>query len=163
MAEYTYEGVNGLETGLHGLVDGLAGDNSGGLKLDSLSLVGHDGALTVDGLTESVDDTAEEALANWDVHNGSGSLHNIALLNFSVVSEHHNTNVVGLQVEGHTLDTGVELDHLTGLHLGETEDTGDTITDGDDSSELLQVVLNHQYWLVTDSLFNQLIQSTQWQ
>jgi hypothetical protein len=52
-----------------------------------------------------------------------------------------NTDVVSLQVESHTLDARLELDHLTGLDLGETEDSGDTITDGDDGTELLKVVL----------------------
>ena len=58
-----------------------------------------------------------------------------------IVAEDDNTHVVGLQVESHALDSRLELDHLTGLHLGETEDSGDTITNGDDGSELLEVVL----------------------
>ena len=58
-----------------------------------------------------------------------------------IVTKDDNTDVVGLQVESHTLDSRLELDHLTSLDLGETEDSGDTITDRDDGSELLQVVL----------------------
>lgn len=58
-----------------------------------------------------------------------------------IVTEDDNTNIISFQVEGHTLDTRGELDHLTGLDLGETENSGDTITDGDHSTELLQVVL----------------------
>jgi len=45
-----------------------------------------------------------------------------------VVTEDDNTNVISFQVEGHTLDAGVELDHLTSLDLGKTEDSCDTIT-----------------------------------
>ena len=56
-------------------------------------------------------------------------------------AEDDNTNVVSFQVESHTLDSRLELNHLTGLDLGETENSGDTITNGDDRSELLQVVL----------------------
>ena len=59
-----------------------------------------------------------------------------------IVTKDDNTDVVRLQVESHTLDSRLELHHLTGLHLGETEDSGDTITDGDDGSEFLEVVLN---------------------
>ena len=59
-----------------------------------------------------------------------------------IVTQDDNTDVVRLQVKGHTLDTGVELDHLTSLNLSETEDTGDTITDRDDRAEFLQVVLS---------------------
>ena len=57
-------------------------------------------------------------------------------------AEDDNTNVVSFQVESHTLDSRLELNHLTGLDLGETEDSGDTITNGDDRSELFQVVLH---------------------
>ena len=127
---------------MHGLVHGLARDNAGGLGLNSLSLVGDNGTLAVDGLTESIDDTAEHAGADGNVDDGTGSLDNISFLNFSIVTKHDNTNVVGFEVEGHTLDAGVELNHLTGLDFGETEDTGNTISNGDNSSEFLKVVLN---------------------
>ena len=77
--------------------------------------------------------------AKWGVRhakNGDGASH------LPIVTQDDNTDVIGLQVESHSLDSRLELDHLTGLNLGETEDSGDTITDGDDGSELLQVVLN---------------------
>ena len=45
-----------------------------------------------------------------------------------IVTEDDNTNIISFQVEGHTLDSGAELDHLTCLDLGETEDSGNTIT-----------------------------------
>ena len=59
-----------------------------------------------------------------------------------IVTQDDNTNVVGLQVESHALDSRLELDHLTSLNLGETEDSGDTITDGDDGTEFFQIVLH---------------------
>jgi hypothetical protein len=139
------EGVDGLETSLHGLVDGLSGDNTGSLKLDSLSLVGEDGALAVDGVAESVDYTTEHTVADGNIDDGTSSLDNITFLNFSIVTKHDNTNVVSLEVKGHTLDARVEFDHLTSLDLGETEDSSDTITNGDDSSEFLQVILNTDF------------------
>jgi hypothetical protein len=58
-----------------------------------------------------------------------------------IVTKDDNTNIISFQVKGHTLDTGAELDHLTGLDLSETENTGDTITNGDHSTELLKIVL----------------------
>jgi hypothetical protein len=59
-----------------------------------------------------------------------------------IVTKDDNTDVVSLQVESHALDSRLELNHLTSLNLGETEDSGDTITDGDDGTELLQVILH---------------------
>lgn len=79
----TYQGVDGLETSLHGLVDGLSGDDTRGLQLDSLSLVRQDGTFTINGVAEGVDDTAEHAGTDWDIDDGAGSLHNISFLNFS--------------------------------------------------------------------------------
>ena len=62
---------------------GLPGDNARGLQLDSGALVGEHGALSVDGVTEGVDDSAEHALADGHINDGSGSLDDIALLNLS--------------------------------------------------------------------------------
>merc|ERR1712166_1506300 len=136
----TYKGIDGLKAGLHRLVHGFARDNTGSFKLHSLSLVGHNGTFAIDGLTEGVHDATEHAGANWDIHNGTSSLHNISFLNFSIVTEHHNTYIVGFQVESHALDARVELYHLTGLDFSETEDTGNTVTNGDNSTELLKVI-----------------------
>lgn len=69
---------------MHGLVHGLSGDDAWGLELDSLSLVGLDGSVTVNGVTESVNDSAEHTLTNGDVDDGTGSLHDITLLDLSI-------------------------------------------------------------------------------
>jgi hypothetical protein len=62
-----HHGVDGLETSLHGLADGLTGENAGSLELGTALLGGLDGTLSVDGVAESVDYTSEKGLANWDV------------------------------------------------------------------------------------------------
>ena len=51
--------VDGLETSLNGLTDGLTGQDTRGHKLGTASLGGVDWSLSVNGLTKSVDDTAE--------------------------------------------------------------------------------------------------------
>ena len=61
-----YHGVDGLETGLHGLVDGLAGQDTRGLPLGTEFLLCVDWALAVDWVAESVDDTTKELLADWN-------------------------------------------------------------------------------------------------
>jgi hypothetical protein len=63
-------GVDGLETSLDGLVDGLSGQNTGGLELSTALLLGVDRALAVNGVTESVDDTAEHLRADGDINLG---------------------------------------------------------------------------------------------
>ena len=63
---------------------GLSGDNTGSLKLNSLALVGNDGTKTVDGLTEGVKHTAEKAITDGDVDDGSSSLNDVTFLDLSV-------------------------------------------------------------------------------
>jgi hypothetical protein len=60
-------GVDTLHTSLDGLVDGLTGQNAGSLKLGTALLLGVQGALAVNGVTKSVDNTAEELRADGNV------------------------------------------------------------------------------------------------
>jgi hypothetical protein len=55
-----HHGVDGLETSLHGLADGLTGKNTRSLHLSTASLLGVERALAVNGVSEGVDDTAEK-------------------------------------------------------------------------------------------------------
>lgn len=60
-----YHGVDGLETGLYGLVDGAAGQNTRGFDLSTASLGGLDGTLAINGVTEGVNDTSKHFNADW--------------------------------------------------------------------------------------------------
>ena len=124
------QGVDRLETSLHRLVDGSSGQNTGGLKLGLGSVSGLDRSFTVNGLSQSVNNTAEKTGSDWDIDNLSSSLDSVTLLDETIVTENGDTDVVGLQVQAHSSDTGRELNHLLGLDVSETVDTGDTVTDG---------------------------------
>ena len=84
MCHLTYEGVDGLEASLHGLVHGLSGDNTWCFQLDSGTFVGLDGAFAIDGVTERVDDSSEHALTDGHIDDGSGSLDDITFLDLSI-------------------------------------------------------------------------------
>jgi hypothetical protein len=101
-------GVDGLETSLYGLLDGLAGQDTGGLELSTAALSGLEGTLSVDGVTESVNDTSEKSLADGNVDNLSGTLDGLAFLDQTVRTEKHDTDLTGFQVHAHALDTGGE-------------------------------------------------------
>jgi hypothetical protein len=103
-----HHGVDGLETSLYGLFDGLAGQNTGGLELSTAALSGLEGTLSIDGVTESVNDTSEKSLADRNVDNLSGTLDSLTLLDETVRTEKHNTDLAGFQVHAHALDTGGE-------------------------------------------------------
>lgn len=62
-----HHGVDGLETGLHGLVDGLARENARSLELGTGLGLGGNGALAIDGVAESIDDTTEQLGADRDI------------------------------------------------------------------------------------------------
>lgn len=63
------------------------------------------------------------------------------LLYLPVVTQDDNTDVVCLQVKGHTFDTRVEFNHLTCLYFSESENTSDTVSNWDDRAEFFQVIL----------------------
>ena len=48
----------------------------------------------------------------------------------TVIAEDHDADIVGFEVQRHALDAARELDELTGLHLVEAIDAGDTVADG---------------------------------
>merc|ERR1740139_449949 len=109
-----------MQTGLKA-VDSLVPIGRGQRELDSLALVGNDLSVTVNGVSEGIDNASKEGHANGVIDNSSGSLHNISFLDLSVISENDNTDVVGLQVQSHSPDSRVEFNHLSGLNFGKAE------------------------------------------
>jgi len=73
------------------------------LDFDTRSLGLLDGALSVDGIAEGIDDSAEQTVADRHVDDGARSLDDVALPDDLVVTEHDNTHVVRLQVQSHSL------------------------------------------------------------
>ncbi len=59
--------------------------------------------LAIDGVSQSVHNTAEQLQSDRNVHDSPRSLDNITLFDQFVVTEHHNTNVIRLQVQRHAL------------------------------------------------------------
>ena len=102
-----------------------------GRVVDAAALGGHDRALAVDGVAERVDDAAEQALADRHIHDGARALHGLAFGDLAVGAEHHDADVVGLEVEGHAAHAALEFDHFTGLDIVEAMDAGDTVADAE--------------------------------
>lgn len=124
------ERVDRLETSLHGLVDRTTGQDTGSLELSLSTTNRVDRTLAVNGVTQSVDDTAEQTGTDGNVDNLTGTLDGVTLLDETIVTENGDTDIVGLEIQAHALDTGRELYHLLGLDVAETVDTSDTVTDG---------------------------------
>lgn len=109
---------------------GSSWQNTWGLQLGLGSANRVDWAFSVDWVTESVNNSAKETWADWNVDNLSGSLDSVTLLDETIVTEDGDTDVVGFQVEAHSSDTGRELNHFLGLDISETVDSSNTITNG---------------------------------
>jgi hypothetical protein len=62
-----HHGIDRLETSLDGLIDGVTGKNTGGLELGTTPLGSVEGALSINGVSESIDDTAEEFNTDWNI------------------------------------------------------------------------------------------------
>ncbi|MNL45705.1 hypothetical protein D3C87_1683720 [compost metagenome] len=89
-----------------------------------------DRTLAVDRVAQTIDHAAEQARTNRGIHDGAGTLDDVAFLDGAVGPEDHDADIVGFKVEGHALDAARELDELTGLHIVEAIDAGNTVTDG---------------------------------
>ena len=111
-------------------MDGSSGENTRGLDLGLGPLLGVDGTLAVNGVTEGVDDTAQEFGTDGNLDNLSSSLDGISLSDEPVVTEDGDTDIVGLEVKTHSSDTRGEFHHFFGLNISQTVHTGDTIPDG---------------------------------
>ncbi len=61
-------GVDGLETSLDWLVDGVTWENAWCLKLGTTLLLGVDWSLSIDWVSESINDTAEKLWSDWDIN-----------------------------------------------------------------------------------------------
>ena len=113
----------------------LTGNDARSLNFNAHALVSNDRALAVDRVAETVNHATEQALADRNVHDGAGALNSIALADFSVGAENHDTDVVGFEVQGHALNAIGEFDHFTGLDLVESVDAGNAVTDREDRTD----------------------------
>lgn len=59
--------------------------------------------LPINSISQSIYNTTQKLITNRNIHNGASSLYNVTLLDEFVITEHHDTNVIWLQVQSHTL------------------------------------------------------------
>mmetsp|Transcript_14062 Transcript_14062/g.32734 ORF Transcript_14062/g.32734 Transcript_14062/m.32734 type:complete len:449 (-) Transcript_14062:207-1553(-) len=128
------QGIDGLESGKHRFGNGLTGDDTGGLDLGTRALYRFKRSSSVDGLSDTVHNTSEKFGTDGDIDDGSGTGHVVTFQNVTIITEDDNTDVVRFQVQSHPAETAGEHNHLSSLNVGETVDTGDTISDGDDGT-----------------------------
>jgi len=125
-------GVNCLEAGSHWLMNRFTVYDAGGLDLNLAEAVGVDRAFAVDGLSDGVNNTANQCVAYRNFGDAAGTLNRIALFNLGELTENSGADVIFFQVENHTGYAAGKLQQLTGHGTCQAVDTGNTVTDGDD-------------------------------
>mmetsp|Transcript_2523 Transcript_2523/g.6362 ORF Transcript_2523/g.6362 Transcript_2523/m.6362 type:complete len:274 (-) Transcript_2523:162-983(-) len=135
------EAVHGLDPCGHGFMHTLAWNDSGCLQLDSPSLLGCNWSGTINGHAQRINNATEQLLSNRHVHNGASALYTVTFHNGSIITEHDDTDVVGLQVECHAFQAARELNHLSSLYSLQAIDAGNSVSDTQDSTHLLDILL----------------------
>src|SRR5690606_31356475 len=123
--------VNGLEASGHRLVNRLARQDARSLDVDAATFGVIDRTLAVDRVAEAVDNAAEQARTNRSIHDGAGTLDDVAFLVRAFIAEDHDADIVGFEVQRHAHHGTRELNELTGLHVVEAVNAGNTVTDGE--------------------------------
>ena len=122
------QAVDCLQAGLHRLMNRFARHDAGGLDLDAAALDLFQRSLAVNRVTQRINNATKQSHANGCIHNSGCPTNDIAFLDGAVITENHDTDIVGFEVQGHTLHATLKFYHLTGLHFVKTVDTRDTVT-----------------------------------
>lgn len=77
------ETIDGLQTSLHRFTDGLSGDDARCLDLDSLSFTGLNGSVTIDRVSQGIEDSTQHFFSDRDIDDGTCSGDSISFLDFS--------------------------------------------------------------------------------
>ena len=128
--------VDGLDAGLDGGIDALAEGDARGDALDRAGLRGADGTLAVDGITEGIDDTADELVAHGHLDDAAGGAHLVAFLDALVVAEDDGADGLFLEVEGEAHGAVGELEQLGVAGVAEPVGAGHAVAGFDDDTDV---------------------------
>src|SRR5208282_4683619 len=126
--------VDRLDAGLQRLLDGLAANDAGRFDLDAPRLGRFDRPLAVDGLTECVDDAAEQAFADRDFGDSAGAFDLVAFLNGLGIAEEHGADVVLLEAQHHPVHLMGKFEQLAECRVLKSVDSGDTVAARQDAA-----------------------------
>src|SRR5690606_31979851 len=145
--------VDGLEPGLHRLVDGFSRDDAGRDFLDRRRLRGFDRALAVDRLAQGIHDAAEQRFADRHFENAARRLDGVAFGDVLVVSEHDRADRILLEVQRQSERVLGELEHFAVACVGEPVNAHDAVGHADDGADVPRFRGRFE---ILDALFDQL-------
>ena len=120
-------GVDSLDTRLEGLKYGSSLQHAGRLALDRSCLIRLDGAFSVYGLAQRVDDPTDEGIAYGYLHYLARGFDQIPVLDFRVRAQDNDAYAVGFQIEGHAVYLVGKFQKLAGHTIIQSEDLSDAV------------------------------------
>lgn len=121
------------------MLNWLALDNTRGVGFDEAVGGGVNGAPSVQGLADGVDDASEEGFADGDLEDFAGAADEIALADGGVIAEDNGTNVVAFQIHGHAIGAIGEEEHLLCHDAGQSINAGNTVAGLEDVSDFVLI------------------------
>ena len=92
-------------------------------------MFGLDRSLAVDRITEGIDDAAKQAFADGHFDDRARTLDGLPFLDFAIVAENNDADIVVLEIERHAAHAALEFDHFAGLDIVEPIDARDAVAD----------------------------------
>src|SRR5262249_8209672 len=111
-------GVHCHNTGLDGLADGFAFDDTGRDFLDGIKRVGFDWPFAVYRLAKSVDDATQHRLADRHLEDFTGGADFVAFLDLGVITKDNRAHLGLFKVKREAGDAVAEIKHLVQHRIG---------------------------------------------
>ena len=134
-------GVDRLDTGLQRDRDALTFQDARRGRLDGRVLFCIDGTLAVDRLTQCVDDTTDQLIADGNGHDAACAANSVALADAFFVAEHDDGNGVLLQILRHAVHAAGEFQQLVDHAACQSGGFCDAVADQNDRAGLRLVDL----------------------
>ena len=136
--------VDRFDTGLERFMDRFPRHDAGGFLLDETLFARLDGAFAVDGLSQRVDDTTDQAVSHRNFEKGTQTLDAHPLTDIGVFSEDDDPDTGLLQVQDLPPCTVFEFDHFTGHDVAQAVDRRDPVTDPDNLPHFVDIYIQFE-------------------
>ena len=126
--------VDRLDSCLHRFLDGLTNHDSRRLDFDAAGLLAFHRPLSVQGLSEGIEHPSDNRIPYRDLHDPSGPLDRVALLDVRHLPQDRGAHVVLFEVQHHPEEPPGKLDEFPCHDLLQTVDPGDSVANGEDDA-----------------------------
>ena len=121
-------GIDGLDTGLKRLRYALSLADTGSRALNRAEGIRHNGACTVDRLSQGVYDTSNHRFSDRNGYDLAGTLYSLSLADVLIGTKQYDGHAVLFQVLGHTKAAVLKLQQLACHTVNQAAGSGNTVT-----------------------------------